>query len=124
VSQFYQNDCYTDGRYNHADYKVERGILKSSDGALAVEAYRVSGPARKANEFLGSNHILSFQIAAAGDYALYEFDSSNLAPVAQIARAQVVQGGYTDIETAQVSELASPKVYFLQPSNQPLRIVS
>lgn len=118
VSQFFQNDCYTDGQYNHADYKVERGKLKSSDGGLSVEAYRVYGPARKASEFLASNHLLSFQIATSGDYTLYEFDGSGPVEVARITRPQVVQGGYTDIETVQVSELTSPRVYFLLPSNQ------
>ena len=120
VSQFYQNDCYTGGRYNNADYKVERGALKSSDGGLAVEAYRVYGPARQASEFLASNHLLSFRIAAAGDYTLYRFDGTGLTAVAQVARTQVVPGGYTDIDSAVVSALDRPAVFFLQPATQPL----
>lgn len=79
VSQFFQNGCYTDGRYNHAGYQVERGTLKSLDGRLAIEAYRVSGPARKATDFLTSKHILSIQIATAGDYTLVVLQKADLA---------------------------------------------
>jgi len=119
LSQFYQNDCYTDGRYNHADYQVERGTLKSADGGIAVEAYHVYGPARKAGEFLGSNHILSFRIATAGDHILYTWDGNRVAAATRIARSQVVPGGYTDIDSVSVSELAGPRVFFLWPATQP-----
>lgn len=120
LSQFYQDDCDTDGQYNHADYKVERGTFKSSDGGIAAEAYRVYGPARQASEFLGSNHVLAFRIAAAGDYILYGFDGSTMAEVTRIASSQVVPGGYTVLDSVPVSELADPRVFFLWPAAQPL----
>ena len=38
---WYQNFCYTDGRYNNNDYKVEKGTV------YGKEAYRIYPPQRK-----------------------------------------------------------------------------
>lgn len=120
LAQFYQNGCYIDGRYNHADYKVEKGTIKSSDGGIVLEAYRVHGPARKATQFLGSNHFISFKVPKADNYSVYQFDGFSVTEVAKLTSDQVVAGQFNDFVTLSVSGLTAPTVYFIQTSGQPI----
>src|ERR1700727_934621 len=38
VGLFYQNDCYTDGRYNNNNYPVAHGKVSSSSGGGTLDA--------------------------------------------------------------------------------------
>ena len=76
VSLYYQNACYTDGRYNNNNYSIEKGIISDESAEIQWEAYKVFGPTHKATQFLASQHNIYFKFAAKVDYALYVFENS------------------------------------------------
>ena len=58
VSRFYQNGCYTDGRYNNNDYFVEYGTVSDAAQQVQFPAYTIHEPAHKASRFLASEHVV------------------------------------------------------------------
>ena len=54
ASQFYQNNCYTDGQYNDNNYPVVYGTVSGVGGATNLPAYTIYQPLSPATQFLAS----------------------------------------------------------------------
>ena len=118
VSLFYQNACYTDGRYNHNNFKVEKGTVKDKAGKLAFDAYKCYAPTSKATQFLASQHCVALQFPTKEDYSLYQLNGSKIDKIAQIKASQIKTGKFTKIPEFTLSNLADPVVVFMVPDKQ------
>jgi len=111
VSLYYQNACYTDGRYNNNNYSIEKGIISDVSAEIQWEAYKVFGPTHKATQFLASQHNIYFKFAAKVDYAVYVFENSVLKKVAEVMAADVNADGFTKINGQTISNLKGDITY-------------
>jgi len=119
VALLYQSGCWTDGRYNYSDYKVEQGQLVGSN-KVQFTAYKVYPPAKLATQFLGSHHALYYQFPTKADYTVYTFDGQSIKKVLEIGAAQIDPKQYTKLATLTISENKTPLIYIFTPSRQPL----
>ncbi len=119
VSLLYHSGCWTDGRYNHRDYKVEQGQLIGSNQAQFA-AYNVYPPAKLATQFLGSHHAIYYQFPTQEDYTVYTFDGQSIKKVIEVNAAQIDPKQYTKLATLTISENKRPLIYVFTPSRQPL----
>lgn len=87
---FYQNGCYTDGRYNHHDYPVDRGTVSASGGGPSLAAYRIHEPRKKASQFLASKHAIFYRFPTVEKYTVYSFAGGSLSKVADVPAAAIV----------------------------------
>ena len=110
VTLIYQTGCWTDGRYNHNNYQVERGQVTGSNGT-ALEAYRLHPPSTLATEFLGSKHAIYYQFPSQEAYTVYTFDGSTTKKVLDIDASQIVADGYTKLDALTISENSEPVAY-------------
>ncbi|EIJ42777.1 hypothetical protein BegalDRAFT_1905 [Beggiatoa alba B18LD] len=117
VSLFYDNGCYTDGRYNNNNYLVDKGLVSSST-QQQFEAYRISPPTAKAQSFLASQHAIYYQFPSQVDYNVYRLDSSGLNKVASVSAANIQLNQWTPIKTLIVSELSEAVTYVMIPASQ------
>lgn len=122
LAVFYQNACYTDGRYNAREFAVERGLVTASDGAT-YPAYRISPPAKAPAEFMGSHHVAYFRFAAAADQAVYTLEGESPALVGKLPAAKVTAGGWTRLPI-DASALAQPITVFVAPGSAPVSALS
>ena len=89
VALFYQNACYTDGRYNHNNYLVERGTVTATSGGASFAAYRIHEPQNKATQFLASQHALYYRFPTIENYSVYVFAGGSLSKVAEVPAASI-----------------------------------
>jgi hypothetical protein len=89
AAELYQNGCYTDGRYNHSEFRVEKGSIQNSQGDILYNAYQVYAPRKKAAEFLGSNHIVHMKFESVQDYILYGLRDGDLRQLSEIASSKI-----------------------------------
>lgn len=120
VSLFYQNSCYTDGRYNNNDFPVERGYVTDAGGSARFPAFRVSPPQRKFTNFLASRHALSYRFASAEDYTVYRLSQGLVTPAVRIPAGGIKAGADTLIRELTVSELAASETYVFVPDSKGL----
>jgi hypothetical protein len=117
---FYQNGCYTDGRYNHNDYPVDRGTVSASGGGPGFAAYRIHEPRKKATQFLASKHAVYYRFPTVEDYTVYSFAGGSLSKVADVPAAAIVTTtGFIPVTAAApitVSETAGSVTYVFAPS--------
>ena len=122
VALFYQNFCYTDGRYNHNNYQVKRGTVIDSGNTLQFDAYQVYEPANKATEFLGSQHAVYYQFPTKEDYTVYRFEGNQFAKVLEITASQIDTTQFIQVANngviLKVSQLTGSATYAFVPSNQ------
>ncbi len=117
VSTHYQNGCYTDGQYNHREYRVDRGLV-TGKGGTSYEGYRLHGPNVRASKFLGSRHFVFYRFAVKQDYSLYELESGNVVKRGEVPASQTNPDAFVRVEI-ELSSLSAAKVYFFAPSSQP-----
>ncbi|OQW88961.1 MAG: hypothetical protein BWK78_08075 [Thiotrichaceae bacterium IS1] len=118
VALFYQNGCYTDGRYNHNDYSVERGIVSDAKNQSQFEAYRIHEPSHKATEFLGSQHVVYYRFPTQEDYTIYLFDGNTINKVVQVSASQIDTNQLIKVENLTVSNIKNSATYLFVPSSQ------
>lgn len=106
LNLFYQNACYTDGRYNHGSYRIEQGTLSSGKGA-SYPAYRVHPPAVRASQWLASGAEVYVRGVATGT-RVHKFTGSDFITLPAWHSADVFKG--TGIRADQ---LTSPLVLVL-----------
>lgn len=112
--------CWTDGRFNHNDFKVEQGQLVDSNGK-EFEAYKVHPPAKIASKFPASPFAIYYQFPTKEDYTVYIFDGQVFKKVLEVAAAQIILDKYTALEKVTISDNKTPLTYVFTPSTQPLK---
>ncbi|MDF1546981.1 MAG: hypothetical protein P1P88_04120 [Bacteroidales bacterium] len=122
VALFYQNGCYTDGQYNHRNYKVEWGKVSDSENEYSFDAYRINEPVNKATKFLASSHCLAYQFDKKQDYNLYELEGEKINKVLEIDANDITPGEYFLITEVKISSFSGGKIYFVVPANITLSI--
>jgi hypothetical protein len=122
VSLFYQNWCYTDGRYNHNNFATEKGEISDENGSIRLEAYRIYEPTHKASEFLASQHNIYFRFNNKHDYAVYQFSDNAFRKVGQVFAKDVKENGFTKIDQLTVSNLTGSAVYVFVPEKTVLSV--
>lgn len=120
VASFYQNACYTDGRYNHNNYLVERGVLSSNGSQTPIEAYRIHEASTKAKQFLASQHVIYYRFPTKEDYTLYRFDGVSVNKVTQVAAAQIDTSRMVAVANVTASQITGDVTYLFVPSSQRL----
>lgn len=118
ISLFYQNGCYTDGRYNHNDYQVERGIVSDAQNKVRLEAYRIHEPSRKATNFLAAKHQVYYRFPTQEDYSVYLFDGNSINKLSQVTASQIDTSQFVKVENLTVSDLKGSATYLFVPSSQ------
>lgn len=118
VSTFYQNGCYTDGTYNHKDYLVNRGVVSNSAGTQQFIAYTVYEPAKKATQFLASQHVIYYKFPTLEAYSVYRFNATTkeFIKLADIPLAQVSITNFVKIANLKVSPIKGSVTYVFAPS--------
>ena len=121
VSMFYQNFCYTDGKYNHNDWQVQRGILK---GDKEYEAFNISPPQKKATIFLGSHHKIFFKFSQKQEYQVLLFENLNLSLIQIVKASQITTSGYTLISDFDLSTIQTSKTIVFIPLSQRISVMT
>jgi hypothetical protein len=116
------NHCDVDGRYNHNDFKVERGILKDKSGKMSFEAYKVYEPAKKATEFLARFHGLFFKFPTKEDYLIYSYVGERLSQVGEVKAEEIDTEKYTEVKDVLVTNIVDNAIFFFAPSGQRVSI--
>ena len=120
AANFYQNSCYTDGRYNHNNYPVDRGTVAPSGGAGPLAAYRIYEPLNKATQFLASKHVLYYRFPTIENYSVYSLTGGSLTKVAEVLAAAIPNTtDFVPVPTANpisVSEVVGSVTYVFAPS--------
>jgi len=84
--------CFTDGRYNNRDYRVELGELEGSDGSK-LTTYRVHPPSTPATQWAASRVDMWFRTAQDASLTIYTFDGFDFASAAEVStQANVFKG--------------------------------
>ncbi len=83
-----RGDCWTDGRYNGSNFKVDRGTLSGAGGS-PLAAYRVYAPANKPTQFLVSRAGLYYRFPTVDNYTVYTFAGGALTRVANVPAAAI-----------------------------------
>ncbi len=122
VALFYQNGCYTDGQYNHKNFKVEKGRVTDSKNEFSFDAYQIYEPANKATKFLASKHCVSYKFADKQDYTIYQLEEGVIKKILEIPQSKINSEGYTLIKELEVSTINGAAIYFFTPSNVRLSI--
>ncbi len=116
VSLFYQNGCYTDGRYNNGNFRVERGTVTGGSGGRQLAAYTVHEPANKASEFLASDHAVFYRFPTREDYAVYRFSDGNISLLADVPADRIDTGTFIKLETLLGSSISGSVTYLFVPA--------
>ena len=116
VSLFYQNACYTDGRYNHNDFKVVQGRVKV--GKNSFDAYKIYEPTKKAQKFLASRHCVAYKFPKAQNYTIYQLQNGKVEKITEVKASRMSTGKPTKIKRLTVSKLKGDIIYFFAPSSQ------
>ncbi len=122
VSLWYQNSCYTDGRFNNNDYQITQGSVSDEKRKYNFDAYKISEPAKKATQFLASQHCIYFKFPKKTDYAIYMLQGSKIEKVTVVQAKDINLNGYTKIDKLKISKIEGSKVFFVAPNNQEISI--
>lgn len=118
------NHCDVDGRYNHNDYKVDKGILKDQSGRISFEAYKVYEPAKKASEFLVRFHGIFFKFPTQENYTVYSLDANKqINKMGEIKAEQIDTEKYTKIGVI-ATNIVGSRTFFFVPSSQEVAAAS
>ena len=71
--------CFPDGRYNDLNFVIQPGVVKT------FRAYRITGPANPATEFLASKTTIWLTFDSAGDYKIYRVTADGVVPAGAIS---------------------------------------
>uniref|UniRef100_UPI0011786DCF hypothetical protein n=1 Tax=Crenothrix polyspora TaxID=360316 RepID=UPI0011786DCF len=115
---FFFNDCYTDGRFNNNDYLVERGVVSDTGNQLQIEAYKIHEPARKAAQFLASQHAVYYRFPTQEDYTVYLLDGNAVNKVVQVSAAQIDTNQFVKVDTLTASNIKGAVTYLFVPNSQ------
>lgn len=120
VATFYQNGCYTDGRYNHNNFLVKQGTVKNTTGTKTFVAYDITEPAKKATQFLASTHVIYYKFPTAEPYSVYAFNgtSNEIRKVASIAASQINTTQFIKVASLNVSTIKGSVIYIFAPDSQ------
>lgn len=113
VSLFFQNACYTDGKYSHKNYKVESGVAVADDGTTKYPAVRIHPPAQRAAKFLASNHVGYYR--SGEDLDIFALEAGMLA---KVGRTSAATGGYRKAEVINLSRVDQPRIFAFIPQAQ------
>ncbi len=89
ASQFYQNDCYTDGRYNDTSYPVVYGTVSGVGGATNLAAYTIYQPLAPATQFLGSQTAIYYRFPTVENYTIYSLSGGVVSKVATVPASAI-----------------------------------
>ncbi len=106
---------YTDGQYNHRDFRVERG--RWTGGLEVLEAYRVHPSSARATKFLASHHILVARFSRSRDYKVWAMDSTGGRLVAAISSDRIRPGAWTEIPEFDASLLTEAVTLIFLPTD-------
>lgn len=121
VAQFYQNGCYTDGRYNHKQYPVDQGKVTEGNG-ISFDAYRIHEPMNKATEFLASEHIVYYRFSSREDYVIYELSGDSLRKLATVSEAEIDTSKFVPVSGLTVSKIKGERTLLFVPAAQKLSV--
>ena len=121
VSLYYQNSCYTNGKYNNNNYAVEKGLISNESGSLTLEAFKVFEPTHKATEFLGSQHNVYFRFPTKEDYFVYIVENNDFKKIAEVKAVNIKVAGFTKISNLTVSNLKGSSIFVFAPSKTVVR---
>lgn len=113
----YQNGCYTDGRFNHRNFRFTAGRLKSE--GRAYEAVQVEEAQDRAQRFLASHHYLFFRPGESADYYVYTFDRGILQLLGKVDGAKA--GQFVRLPGADLSMLSGSKTYVI--AKEPISVL-
>lgn len=115
LSLFYQNACYTSGKYNHNNFVVEQGTVKV--GKRAFDAYKIFEPRHKAQKFLASQHCIAYDFPKKQNYAIYQLQGSKISKLATVQASDITLGKVTKISSIKISRIKGHEIYFFVPGN-------
>lgn len=118
LALYYQNGCYTDGNFNHRNFKVEHGEVTDSKNELHFDAYRIHEPTDKALKFLASQHCLAYKFSKKENYSVYELEGEKINKLADIKASEVIENEYILIKKLKVSKIKGYRTFFFAPANQ------
>ena len=118
VSLFYQNGCYTDGRYNHNNYQVERGVVHDIEDKFQFQSYKIYEPLSKATEFLASEHAVYYKFPSKEDYIVYTFENDTFSKVIEVPASEIITNEFIKLEELTVSRIEGSRIYVFVPSTQ------
>ncbi len=124
VAMFYQNGCYTDGKYNHKNYKVELGLVGDEGNEINLEAYKIYGPANKAVKFLASNHCVYYKFPTKENYIVYELEGDKINKIKEIPAGDIILNDYIPIKELIVSTIEGSKIIFFASASVKLNTYS
>ncbi|MCG9697682.1 hypothetical protein [Shewanella sp. Isolate11] len=112
---YYQNGCYTDGRYNNNDYPIAYGQLSFDDSHY--DAYQVSPSQVAATNFVGSHHKVQMKFSAADDYAVYNYNSQThrFTQLGQVTATTA--GDYTPLPFIDLDTLSETLTFVVMPTS-------
>jgi len=116
------NYCFTDGRYNHTNYQVEKGIISDDKGTLQLETYNIFEPKVKATDFLASSNCIYFKFPTQEDYIVYLFINHNFEKIKEIPASQIILGDFTPIKDLIVNHIKGSQMYVFVPKKTKISI--
>ncbi len=121
---WYQNGCYTDGKYNHNDFLVENGVVAAGSDGESFDAYRIHEPTHKASKFLGSQHGLYYSFPSREPWNVYQLQGGVITKAAEIAADKIESERYTRIDGLSVSKIKGDITYFFAPARTRVNLFS
>lgn len=118
IALFYQNGCYTDGKYNHRNFKVEHGNVTDSKNEISFDAYRIYEPSDKALKFLASEHCLAYKFPDNENYSVYELVDEKINKLTDIKASEIAKDEFILIKELKVSKSKGYKTFFFALSSQ------
>ncbi|HNM06399.1 MAG TPA: hypothetical protein PKK05_25995, partial [Leptospiraceae bacterium] len=118
LSSFYQNGCYTDGRYNSSNFKVDLGTAETSDGKTKYPAVRIHPPEKKAQDFLASHHNVYYKSHDKNEVNIYHLSDEGVMTKSFKTNAGITASGFQKAEGFLVSQISSPQVYVFMPVSE------
>lgn len=109
---FYQNACYTDGRYNYREYGFSLGRLLGSDGS-SYEAVQVEEPKHKTVKFLASHHFLFYRVNEAVDHLVYVYDRGMVRRIGQLSGNTLHAGQFVRVPGADLSLITGSAIFVI-----------
>ena len=120
ISSFYQNSCYTDGRYNQSDFKIDVGSIQLDDGS-SFFAFRVHPAGKQPAKFLASHHLVAFQSNVNSKKSVYHLDESGARVIRQLDGKETSLDGFVILNDLDASALTRPALYVVAERGTPLQ---
>ncbi len=111
-SKFYQNSCYTDGRYNNSNYYTSVGKLSYKNENYI--AYKISKPKKLATEFLGSNHSIRIKFKEIGNYKAYSYNGENFKFISNVKAKK--SNKYYEVPGLNLDSIDDKLIFIFVPS--------